>query len=92
MDKPEISEELSKKLFIRVGFPDEISEDGGETLEVSVTEILDEYWEHWYKAMLDKFKTPECVMEAVHPYKLIDVCIMDWCTVNWAVEKEVDDI
>lgn len=49
---------------------------------MSEQEILDEYYDHWYDAMVSKFGK-----EIVDANYCVDDCIDDWCIINYAWES-----
>lgn len=52
-----------------------------KVIEISDHEILDDYWDWWSKAMIQKFG-------ANHAYITPEHCIDDWVACNWAWEKK----
>lgn len=49
--------------------------------EITEAEILDRYWKFWYGKMIEKY-------DKDHSLITKENCIKDWCTDNWAWEKE----
>ena len=53
-----------------------------EVLKFTRQDILDLYWDHWYKAGIQAGANPEELTE--------DRCIDDWATIHWAVQVDAD--
>jgi len=90
MKRPIIPEDLNDKIFRHVVYPGQSSLDGSPCMTYTVSDILDEYWDHWSLLMLERFKTQEAIDKIIYPHSLLETCIMDWCAVNWAIEKSTD--
>lgn len=48
-------------------------------LLITEQEIIDKYWDYWYKKMVKKYGVDNELIT-------LDTCILDWCSDNWAEE------
>lgn len=53
--------------------------------ELGITEGA--YWDHWSQGMRAKGRFLENSLEIMH-----DMCVADFCVVNWAVEATPDEL